>query len=327
MIATDFPLVSVIIPVYNAEKYLGQCIQSIIGQNYPHLEIIVVDNGSTDSSEAVAKSFAKVIYLKEPRKSAAIARNTGIKAAQGKYIQFLDADDFLHPNKINQQVDALAGRENALALGDTIYFFDGEKPTNQTVKKEWFAAGSNDTVDFIVKLYGGSLVGPQYGGMIQPNAWLSPKKMIENAGLWNEELTLDDDGEFFCRLILAAKEIVYAEGSLNFYRKFRNGNNLSAKKNRTAYESQLLSNELKCKYVLEATKQQIAKTIFARIFMESAFTFYPAFKELAKKAANTAKNLDSDYIFTPYAPGLKSKLAKLLGWKIIRILENHKARF
>lgn len=321
MTALDLPLVSVIIPVYNAEKYLDNCIQSVITQNYTPIEIIVVDNGSTDQSVAIAKSYPKVIFVKEPQKGAAIARNTGIKETKGKYIQFLDADDYLHPDKILNQVNKLENCEETLALGDTIYFFDGDKPSIKTLKKEWYAEGSDDTVDFILKLYGGSLVGPQYGGMIQPNAWLTPKKLIEEAGFWNESLTLDDDGEFFCRMILVAKKIVYTEGSLNFYRKFNQGNNLSAKKNKQAFESQLQANQLKCKYVLAASNQEIVKTIFARIFMVSAFTFYPAFKQLSKKAENMAKNLDSIYIFTPYEPSLKSKLAKLIGWKIVRTLE------
>jgi glycosyltransferase involved in cell wall biosynthesis len=226
----NLPLVSIVIPVYNAAKYLAACIESVVQQSYPAIEIIVVDNGSTDDSKSIAKNYQKVIFLEEHQKGASVARNTGIKTAKGKYIQFLDADDLLHPDKIKNQVEILNQADDCLALCPTIYFFDGENPEVEEINHEWFSTGSNNTLDFLIKLYGGSLVGPHYGGMIQPNAWLTPKKLIEYIGLWDESLTLDDDGEFFCRVILAAKEIKYAADSINFYRKFKQGQNLSAKK-------------------------------------------------------------------------------------------------
>jgi hypothetical protein len=162
--------------------------------------------------------------------------------------------------------------------------------------------------------------------MIQPNAWLTPKTLIDKAGLWNETLTLDDDGEFFCRVILAAKEIKYAPESFNFYRKFKHGNNLSAKKTETHFNSQLKANELKSRYILALQNTNLTRKIFTRIFQENAFTFYPSFKELSERATLLAKKLNSNYQFVPYAPGLKRTIAKIFGWKMVRKLEKLKTK-
>lgn len=95
-----YPLVSVIIPVYNAEKYLVRCIQSALDQTYPDLEIILVDDGSTDSSTSICRrfyfNFSKIKYIRKENGGLSSARNCGIREAKGKYLFFLDADDYLH---------------------------------------------------------------------------------------------------------------------------------------------------------------------------------------------------------------------------------------
>jgi glycosyltransferase involved in cell wall biosynthesis len=103
----DKPLVSVIVPVYNCERYLGFGIQSILEQDYHPFEVIVVDDGSTDNSGNIARSFKEVHYIYQPNQGVAVARNVGIAAAQGEFIAFLDADDLWAPNKLSVQVDYL----------------------------------------------------------------------------------------------------------------------------------------------------------------------------------------------------------------------------
>lgn len=92
-------MLSIIIPVYNSEKYLTECIESLINQSYEDIEIILVDNNSTDNSINICREFRKkdgrIIILSEKKKGAAAARNCGIKAAKGKYITFVDSDDYV----------------------------------------------------------------------------------------------------------------------------------------------------------------------------------------------------------------------------------------
>ncbi len=103
------PLVSVVIPLYNREKYIGAAIQSVLRQDYQPIEVIVVDDGSTDRSGEIAKSFKEVRYFHQPHLNAgpALARNTGIKQSKGELISFLDDDDIFLPQKIRLQVDYL----------------------------------------------------------------------------------------------------------------------------------------------------------------------------------------------------------------------------
>jgi glycosyltransferase involved in cell wall biosynthesis len=101
-------LVSVIVPTYNCESYLAQAIESVLSQTYESVEIIVVDDGSTDSSAEIAKNFGlSVNYSYQTNSGSAAARNRGIELAQGFYFAFLDADDIWVENKLTLQIDAL----------------------------------------------------------------------------------------------------------------------------------------------------------------------------------------------------------------------------
>lgn len=100
-------LVSAIIPVYNCEQYLAEAIESVLAQTYRPLEIIVVDDGSTDQSANIARSYKEIQYIYQPNQGVSVARNTGLAAAQGEFIAFLDADDVWLPNKLKVQVEYL----------------------------------------------------------------------------------------------------------------------------------------------------------------------------------------------------------------------------
>ena len=101
------PLVSAIIPVHNGEPYLPAALRSIFTQDYRPLEVIVVDDGSTDGTAAVARSFPDVRFLTQPNRGVAVARNAGLDAAQGEFIAFLDQDDLWTPGKLTAQVTQL----------------------------------------------------------------------------------------------------------------------------------------------------------------------------------------------------------------------------
>src|SRR3989442_14959767 len=99
------PSVSVVIPVYNGERYLVDAIQSVLDQTYQNFEVIVVDDGSTDGSAAVAKRFGEAIrFVHQANGGVCKARNTGIAAARGGYLAFLDQDDLWLPDKLAVQV-------------------------------------------------------------------------------------------------------------------------------------------------------------------------------------------------------------------------------
>ena len=124
----DSPLVSIIIPVYNSEKYLAETITSAISQTWNNKEIIIIDDGSTDNSLTIAESFANehIKIFSQPNKGASAARNKGLHEAKGDYIQFLDGDDLLMPNKIEVQLAQIAGKPSKLATCPVADFYTGD---------------------------------------------------------------------------------------------------------------------------------------------------------------------------------------------------------
>ncbi len=161
-----------------------------------------MDDGSTDNSLNVAKKFGNkaISVFHQENKGASAARNKGLSEAAGEFIQFLDADDLLSHDKIEEQVKLLINNPNKIAVCSTVHFNDGEDHEQQLSSPHEDAFLLDDKpVHFLINLWGGYA---DHGSMVSSNAWLTPKHIIEKAGLWNEQLTLDDDGEFFCRALL-----------------------------------------------------------------------------------------------------------------------------
>ena len=119
------PLVSVIIPAYNSADFIDEALKSVFDQTYKDLEIIVVDDGSTDDTRAVLEKYGdRVNYHYQDNNGPASARNRGIKLARGKYIAFLDADDLWLPTKLEKQVALFKNRENLGFVTTGVCSFD-----------------------------------------------------------------------------------------------------------------------------------------------------------------------------------------------------------
>lgn len=119
----DYGLISVIVPVYNAEKYLEKCINSVLNQTYSHWELILIDDGSLDKSKEICDKFSnknpKIKPFHQANAGVSAARNQGIEVANGKYIAFLDADDMLPSNSLEILVHSLIENRADVALGVT----------------------------------------------------------------------------------------------------------------------------------------------------------------------------------------------------------------
>jgi glycosyltransferase involved in cell wall biosynthesis len=107
----SLPLISCIVPVFNGERYLREALDSIFAQTYPRLEVIVVDDGSTDDTATLVAAFADRVHsLRQSNQGPAAARNLGLGAAKGEFIAFLDADDLWHPEKLERQMTRFLAR-------------------------------------------------------------------------------------------------------------------------------------------------------------------------------------------------------------------------
>lgn len=115
----DQPLVSVIIPVYNGKKYIDSCIQHLLGQSYGNLEVVVVDDGSTDGTGAIAENLGVKVFYQQ-NKGVSAARNLGIANAGGEFIHFMDVDDYVNPTYYQLMVDALLKTNAELACSGMV---------------------------------------------------------------------------------------------------------------------------------------------------------------------------------------------------------------
>jgi len=123
----DDSLISVIIPVYNCERYIAQAIESVLAQEYKNIEIIVVNDGSTDNTEKVVCSYANVKYLSQTRNGVSMARNTGIQNSSGEFVAFLDADDLWTKDKLKIQNSLFSDDPDLdMVFGQVEQFFSPE---------------------------------------------------------------------------------------------------------------------------------------------------------------------------------------------------------
>ncbi|HIK16972.1 MAG TPA: glycosyltransferase family 2 protein [Leptolyngbyaceae cyanobacterium M33_DOE_097] len=134
---TSNPLVSIIIPCFNAEKWLKETVDHCFQQSYRNIEIIIIDDGSKDDSLEIIKSFGdKVIWKTGPNRGGCHARNQGFSLAKGDYIQFLDADDVILPDKIKCQVECLKSSSADVVYSDWRYIYSFSWLADRTKKVE-----------------------------------------------------------------------------------------------------------------------------------------------------------------------------------------------
>jgi glycosyltransferase involved in cell wall biosynthesis len=320
--------VSILIPCYNTEAYLAETIESALGQTWPNCEIIVVDDGSTDDSLEVARAYEgeKVSVIPQSNQGASAARNRALEASTGTYIQYLDADDLLHPRKVEAQITALEhSRPRTVAVCSTVYFRDGNPPeSGERAKGEgdvpWLT--SDDPVQWLINLW-----MPNKGwGMVQPGAWLVPREVVEAAGPWREDISLDDDGEFFTRALLASNRIRYVEDGCVYYRHHDDNARVSGSDSREAYEGLLRAIDSRRDHVLpRTTDSNRADAIFAiaRSYWSIAVQTLPLYYDLASEAIDRARCLGVHEPPESVLPSTrKSQIVRRLGgWKVTRYLQ------
>ena len=201
-------LVSVIIPMYNAECYIAETIESVLNQTWKNIELIIVDDGSSDNSLLIAQRYVsdKVFVYTQPNQGAPKARNLGFSYSQGDYIQYLDADDLLSPEKVEKQINALRlmNAENAIATCTFYQYINGR------VQPEWSnLAKVNRNYDTGISLQIDlwRYFIPSY----IPSCYLTPRHLVESVGGWNEHLYTNQDGEFVARVLTKVDNVVFVE--------------------------------------------------------------------------------------------------------------------
>jgi len=306
-------LVSIVIPAFDAAPWIAKTIESALAQTWPHIEVFVVNDGSADKTLSIARQYEseRLRVITQPNRGASAARNTGLRAATGDYIQFLDADDLLATDKIEQQMLALAAAPSGCVASGPWGRFDQEVANAVfTSEENWRDLAP---IDWLALNFAGH-------GMMPPVAWLVPRSLVASVGLWDERLTLNDDGEYFCRLLLASTGIRFCPAARSYYRSNLAGS-LSGRRTTAAWRSAFLSHELCVKHVLARENSPKIQRACADLFQRLAFAMYPDEPELVRKCEAQVRAHGGSTL-QPGGGRLFSLLARFFGWKTARRLRH-----
>ena len=203
-------LASIIIPCYNAERWVEQAVESALAQTYPNIEIIVVDDGSTDKSLDVLRHFLpRIIIETGPNRGGNSARNIGFARSKGEYIQYLDADDYLEPEKIARQIRFLEETKANVAYGDWRRRIHLPDSRFSYLDEIVVSGGQQDILASLLSLW------PMNGGAV-----LYRRKVVNQVGGWDETLCASQDRDFFTSVALSGAKICYQAGCHFIYRKY-----------------------------------------------------------------------------------------------------------
>jgi glycosyltransferase involved in cell wall biosynthesis len=309
-------LVSILIPAYNAERLIADTLHSALAQTWRHKEIIVVDDGSKDRSFEVAKAFAsrRVKVVRQANTGAPGARNAAYAMAQGDYIQWLDADDLLHPRKLEHQMAAArdAGERTLLTASWGKFFFSTERARFRpdALWQERLAPA-----DWIRTRF-------EHNAWMNPAVWLVSRRLSEAAGPWDTRLgsSGDDDGEYICRVAAASDGVRFVRDATCYYRIGTVGSlNWNMETSDKPLESLLLSLQLSVQHLLALEDSERARAAALRHLETFSAYFYGAPAHFHERLSALAAQLGG----TVRRPGVGWKYAlveKALGPQATRML-------
>jgi glycosyltransferase involved in cell wall biosynthesis len=306
--------VTVIIPVYNAEKFLRDSVNSILNQSYKNIEIIIVNDGSTDNSYNILISefsiLPNIIIINSINKGQSAACNLGFKFSTGEYIKFFDADDILNDCFIEEQIKLLENCDSCLASSKWGRFYNDDLSTFRlNPEKVW---RNLSPIDWLICSF------EQGSNMMQCAIWLIPRNILSKSGLWNEDLTLNNDFEFFVRVLLSSKKIIFSSNSILYYRS-GNKSSLSQILNKKAYESGVKSNLLGCDYILKSYNNEKVKEACVENLKPWMFSTYLKYNYLSKQIELKINELSQKRIY--YKGSFFAEfLSKYFGWKFVSFI-------
>ena len=305
---SETPLVSVLIGAYNAAPWLGEAVGSALDQTHPNVEVVVVDDGSTDETLALARSFEgrRVRVVAQENRGACAARNRALAEARGDYLQFLDADDVLHPEKLERQLRRLAEEPvGTVATGPWVRFQGAVADADHAqTAPDW--RDYEPATDWLIQAWEGR-------GTIPSMVWLTPRAVAEAAGPWDEGLLRNQDGEYFARVVVEAPKIAFCEGAWSYYRSSSPAS-VSNRKNDAALRSLYDATAACERTLLGRVDTPEARRACSGLWQLFLFTAYPRVPELCRRAEGRVHEMGGFYREASVARPLRL-VRDALGWK------------
>jgi len=305
------PLVSILIPAYNAEQWLPDTLRSAIAQTWDRKEIIVVDDGSTDQTLAIARQFESdcVKVFTQKNQGAAATRNNAFSLSQGDYIQWLDADDLLSPEKVAKQMEALGDSPNKLTLlsGSWGRFWHRPQCASFVPTALWTDLSK---AEWLTRKMGQNLY-------MQTASWLVSRELTEAAGPWDTRLLGDDDGEYFCRVLLASNGVRFVPEAKVYYRASGTGSLSYIGNSDRKREAQWVSMQLHIRYLRSLDDSATARAACVKFLQNWMEFFYPERLDIFGQAEEMAKTLGGQ-LEAPRLSWKYSWIRALFGWRFAR---------
>jgi glycosyltransferase involved in cell wall biosynthesis len=304
-------LVSILIPAFNEARWVGDAIASAVDQTWPRTEIIVVDDGSTDGTAANAKRFASanVEIVTQPHQGAAAARNLAFSLCQGDYIQWLDADDLLAPDKIARQlaaVDCAPGGRTVLssAWGR---FMHSRSRARFVPTALWHDL---PPIEWLLRKLESNLY-------MQTATWLVSRDTTAAAGPWNTTLLVDDDGEYFCRVLMRSDAIRFVPEARVFHRMPDSTRLSYIGLSHAKMHSQFRSMQLHVAYLRSMEDSERVRAACMKYLQSGLVHFYPERPDLIERTRQMAVELGGR-LDVPRLPRKYAPLGALFGSRVAR---------
>ena len=316
------PLVSILIPAFNAQEWIAETLRSALAQTWERKETIVVDDGSTDQTLAIAKRFEsnEVRVLVQENQGAASARNNALAHCQGDYIQWLDADDLLAPDKIAKQMavlDQSVSKKILLSSGFGKFLHRWER-TRFVPTELW---EDLSPTEWLLRKMGLNLY-------MQTATWLVSRELSDASGPWDTRMLSDDDGEYFCRVLLNSEGTRFVPDARVYYRGFRSSSLAYVGRSDRKREALWLSMELHIDYLRSLEDTPRIREACLTYLQRNLINFYPERADIVSHAEQVAANLGGQ-LRPPHLSWKYSWIRAAFGWRAAKnaSLEMRKIRW
>jgi glycosyltransferase involved in cell wall biosynthesis len=307
-------LVSVCIPCHNSERFIGAAIESVLAQTYKHLEIIVVNDGSTDKSvEVISRYLGNGVRIIDANcGNASKARNIAFQNSRGDYIKFFDSDDLISPRMIEHQYARIRASTDCVSFSGWGRFYRSDisdfKPNYEPIWRDM------DSREWLVEAWMNARP------MMQPGQFLIPRDLVLNYGGWNESLTLTDDFEFFARILSNAEQLLFSDGCFLLYRSGISGS-LSRRSNRASVVSAMESILGGTDHLLKVHLTEKSKLACCNMLQQFVYMYYPRFRDLTKIVESRIDELGGSNLNPSGSPKFEA-CCRVVGWRLSRWIQS-----
>ena len=302
------PLVSILIPAYNSEHWIADTLRSAIAQTWEPKEIIVVDDGSIDRTLQIAQQFESrsLLVVSQKNQGAAAARNTALAHCRGEYIQWLDADDILGADKIAKQMAVMEslGNKRILLSSEFGKFLHQWQRAQFVPTRLW---EDLTPAEWLCRKMGENLY-------MQTATWLVSRQLTEISGPWDTRMLSDDDGEYFCRVLLNSEGTRFVRNASVYYRGFRTNSLAFVGSSNRKRDALWISMKLHIGYLRSLEDGPSVRQACLTYLQRNLINFYPERADIVDEARKLALELGGE-LCPPNLSWKYSWIKSVLGWR------------